>query len=311
MKEEEKGIEKKDRKVKVAGIQMVCHQEPERNLEKTLKLIDLASEQGAAIICLQEFFHTPWFPAKADEKNFGLSETVSGNMISVLRDKAKEKKVVIISPIFEKAMDGLYYNTTVVINKGGKILGMYRKNHIPNIAYWEEGYYCSRGDLGFPVFHTDSAVIGIQMCWDNFFPEGTRILALKGAQIIFCPTACAFASQSKWEKVISANAMNNGLFCFRVNRVGKENGLDFYGQSFCVDPEGEFVAGPSGLTDAVVLAQLDLGKIEETRQTWNFFKERRPEIYGEVIGKNWLEALNNMMPLKKARIKGEGHGARC
>ena len=288
--------QKKDQSVKVAGIQMACHSETDKNLEKVLNLINMAAEQDAKIICLQEFFHTPWFPAKADENLFSLSETLSGPIVSSLKEKAKEKGIVIVAPIFEKVMDGLYYSTAVVINTDGSVLGTYRKNHIPNVTYWEEAYYCSRGDLGFPVFHTEWATIGIQMCWDNFFPEGSRILALKGAQIIFCPTACAFASQNKWEKVISANAMNNGLFCFRVNRVGQENGLDFYGQSFCVNPEGEFMTGPSGLTDAVVLAQIELSKIVQTRQTWNFFKERRPEIYGEVLGKNWLEALNNMMP---------------
>ena len=198
------------------------------------------------------------------------------------------------NPIFERAMDGVYYNTSVVVNKDGTILGRYRKNHIPNLSCWEEGYYFSPGDLGFPVFHTEWAVIGVQMCWDNFFPEGARILALKGAQVIFCPTACAFASKGKWEKVISANAVNNGLFCFRINRVGKENGLDVYGQSFCTDPEGEFIAWPSGLTDAVILATIDLNKIEKTRRTWSFFKERRPEIYGEVVGRKWLEALRYM-----------------
>lgn len=282
---------------KIAGIQMTSQQDPDKNLEKALKLIDLADEQSAKIICLQELFHTPWFPARVDDKGFNLSETVPGEIITILIQKAKEKGIVLICPVFEKAMDGLYYNTAVVINSEGAILGKYRKNHIPNLTFWEEGYYFSHGDLGFPVFQTQWATIGIQICWDNFFPEGTRILALKGAQIIFCPTACAFASQSKWERVISANAVNNGLFCFRVNRVGKENGLDFYGKSFCVDPEGDFVAGPSGLTDAVVLATIDLAKIEQTRKTWNFFKERRPEIYGEVVGKKWLEALKNMTSL--------------
>lgn len=279
---------------KVAGIQMTCVREIDKNLEKAIKLIDLAVDKGAKIVCLQELFHAPWFPACADEKGFNLSVSDSDDLMTALKNKAREKGVVLVAPLFERAIDGLYYNTAVLFNKDGKVLGRYRKNHIPNLSKWEEGYYFSPGDLGFPVFHTEWAVIGVQMCWDNFFPEGARILALKGAQIIFCPTACAFASKSKWEKVISANALNNGLYCFRVNRVGKENGLDFYGQSFCADPEGDFIAGPSGLTDAVVLATIDLDRIEETRRIWSFFKERRPEIYGEVVGRNWLEALRYM-----------------
>ncbi|MGA1843783.1 MAG: nitrilase-related carbon-nitrogen hydrolase [bacterium] len=297
--EHKEGNTTEDHSVKIAGIQMVCHQETARNLEKALGLIDMAVEQGARIICLQEFFHTPWFPASADEENFRFAEEISGPVVSGLRKKAREKGVVLVSPIFEKAMDGLNFSTTVVIDANGKIAGKYRKNHVPNVPCWEEGYYCGRGDLGFPVFPTRWGVIGVQMCWDNFYPEGSRILALKGAQVIFCPTACAFASQGKWEKVIAANAVNNAVFCFRVNRVGKENGLDFYGQSFCVDPEGEFIAGPSGLTDAVVLASVDLTRIEDTRRTWNFFKERRPEIYGEVVGRDWLKALNNMVTKKR------------
>ncbi|MGA1796075.1 MAG: nitrilase-related carbon-nitrogen hydrolase [bacterium] len=297
--EHKEGNTTEDHSVKIAGIQMVCHQDTAKNVQKALGLIDMAVEQGARIICLQEFFHTPWFPAGADEASFRFAEAMSGPVVSDLRKKAREKKVVLVSPVFEKAMDGLYFSTTVVIDADGKVAGKYRKNHIPNVPCWEEGYYCGRGDLGFPVFSTRWAVIGVQMCWDNFYPEGCRILALKGAQVIFCPTACAFASQGKWEKVIAANAVNNGVFCFRVNRVGKENGLDFYGQSFCVDPEGEFIAGPSGLTDAVVLASVDLSRIEDTRRTWNFFKERRPEIYGEVVGSEWLKALNNMVSKKR------------
>ncbi len=285
----EKGIKKEP--FKVAGIQMICSQDTEKNLEKALNLIDIASENEARIVCLQELFHTPWFPATTDEVNFALAETVSGRVISKLKEKAKEKGLILLCPVFEKVTEEIYYNTTFVIDKKGNILGKYRKNHIPNIPCWEEGYYFSKGDLGFPVFQTEWATIGIQMCWDNFFPEGSRILALKGAHIIFCPTACAYASQKKWEKVISANAINNGLFCFRINRVGEENGLYFYGESFCTDPEGDFVAEPSGLTDAVVLARIDIKKIEDTRKNWNFFKERRPEIYCEVTGYKWLEAI--------------------
>lgn len=285
--------------LKIAGIQMVCTDDPKKNLQKALNLINIAVEKGARIVCLQELFHTHWFPATKDERNFELAESLKGHLIRTLRKKAKDNSIVLLCPIFEKVMDGLYYNTTVVINKDGRILGSYRKNHLPDITYWEEGFYFAKGDLGFPVFHTKWADIGILMCWDNFFPEAARILALKGAQIIFCPTACAFASQKKWEQVIAANAINNGLFCFRVNRVGQENDLYFYGESFCVDPEGDFIAEPSGLTDAVVLANIDLGRIELTRRIWHFFKERRPEIYGEVIGEKLLDALNNLKPQKE------------
>jgi N-carbamoylputrescine amidase len=170
----------------------------------------------------------------------------------------------------------------VIIDAGGAILGSYRKSHVPQIPLWEERFYFAPGNHGFPIFETRFGVIGVQICWDNFFPEGSRILALKGAQIIFSPTAAAFASQKRWETVITANAITNGVYIFRVNRVGKEEKQDFYGMSFCVSPEGELLGPPTGMKEGIALIDIDLKQIQKVRKEWPFSKDRRPEVYGEI-----------------------------
>jgi len=162
-------------------------------------------------------------------------------------------------------------------------LGSYRKIHVPQIPLWEERYYFSSGDHGFPVFSTKFGPIGVQICWDNFFPEGSRILALKGAKIIFSPTAAAFASQRKWETVISGNSVANGIYIFRVNRVGSEAKQDFYGRSFCISPEGELMDKPTGMKDSIALVEIDLRNIDKARKEWPFLRDRRPDNYKEIL----------------------------
>jgi len=191
-----------------------------------------------------------------DKKHFSFAEMVDGPSIKPMQELARRYNVVLICPIFEKGEDA-FYNSAVVIDAGGEILGSYRKAHIPQIPLWEEKFYFLPGNLGFPVFQTKFAIIGIQICWDNFFPEGSRILALKGAQIIFSPTAAAFASQEKWETVISSNAISNGVYIFRVNRVGSEEKQDFYGRSFCVSPEGELLDKPTGMKEGIALIEIN------------------------------------------------------
>ncbi len=187
------------------------------------------------------------------------------------------------SAIFEKEA-GNYFNTAFVIGAKGEIIGRYRKVHVPQIPLWEEKAYFKPGDLGFPVFKTPFAAIGVQICWDVFFPEGFRILALKGAEVIFVPTASAFEhSQRKWERAIMAAAHANGVFILRVNRIGKEERQEFYGRSFCAGPDGEFVNNPSGASPGVVLTELDLGEVTRMRNEWVFLKDRRPEEYKEIL----------------------------
>ena len=270
--------------MKLAGIQISCHEEKERNITKATKFAQIAAEKGAQIICFQELFTNPWFPREMDKKHFSFAEMVDGPSIKPMQELARRYNVVLICPIFEKGEDA-FYNSAVVIDAGGEILGSYRKAHIPQIPLWEEKFYFLPGNLGFPVFQTKFSIIGVQICWDNFFPEGSRILALKGAQIIFSPTAAAFASQEKWETVISSNAISNGVYIFRVNRVGSEEKQDFYGRSFCVSPEGELLDKPTGMKEGIALIEINLKHIEEVRKEWPFFKDRRPEIYEDILQK--------------------------
>jgi N-carbamoylputrescine amidase len=267
--------------IKLAGIQLSCCEEKERNIEKAIKFSQVAIEKGAHIICFQELFTTHWFPKEMNKHYFSYAEKIDGPTISKIQTLAKKNEVVLICPIFERGEEA-FYNSAVIIDAGGEILGSYRKIHIPQIPLWEEKYYFSPGNLGFPIFKTKFGIIGVQICWDNFFPEGSRILALKGAQIIFSPTAAAFASQKRWETVLSSNAISNGVYILRVNRVGSEEKQDFYGKSFCISPEGELVDQPTGMREGIALIDIDLKGIAQARREWPFFKDRRPEVYKEI-----------------------------
>jgi N-carbamoylputrescine amidase len=166
---------------------------------------------------------------------------------------------------------------------GDKTIGVYRKIHIPDIPLWEEKFYFTTGDKGFPVFDTRFGRIGVQISWDNLYQEGTRILALKGVDIVFAPTACAFKSQHIWQTVISGNAITNGIFIMRINRVGSEDNQDFYGMSFCVNPEGELIGGPTGGGDSVLLVDVDFEYLKHIRREWPLMKERKPALYKEIL----------------------------
>ena len=268
--------------IKLAGIQISCCEEKERNIEKAVKFAQIAIEKGARIICFQELFTTHWFPREMNKRYFSLAEQMDGFTIMRMQKLAEAYEVVLVCPIFEIEKDS-FYNSAIVIDAGGEILGSYRKIHVPQIPLWEEKYYFSPGNHGFHVFETKLAPIGIQICWDNFFPEGSRILALKGAKIIFSPTAAAFASQRRWETVISGNAIANGVYIFRVNRVGSEEKQDFYGRSFCISPEGEFVDKPTGMKDSIALIEIDLKNIDKVRKEWPFLKNRRSDCYQEIL----------------------------
>jgi N-carbamoylputrescine amidase len=173
----------------------------------------------------------------------------------------------------------------VVFDTDGSRAGVYQKTHIPDIPGWREKFYFSPGESGFPVFDTACGRIGVQLCWDNFFPEGSRALALAGAEIILAPTAAAYASQERWFHVISANAFVNNVFVFRVNRVGHDHGLDFYGHSFCVNPYGELIADPVGMQESIVLADADLSMVEKVREESGLFRDRRASLY-KALSKN-------------------------
>jgi N-carbamoylputrescine amidase len=271
------------RVVKTAGIQLVPAATKETSLKKAGDLVRLAAKKGARIICLPQLFATPWFPHKIDKKAFAHAETEDGPQVTSLRELARGEKAVIIAPLFEK--DGKdYFSTAFVIGTEGEIIGKYRKVHVPQIPLWEERAYFKPGNLGFPVFQTPYGRIGVQICWDVFFPEGMRILALNGAEVIFAPTASAFFhSRTKWERAIQAAAHENGLFIFRVNRVGKEAKQEFYGRSFCAGPDGEFWVKPAGPSEGIIIAELDIGELSAARNEWVFLKDRRPNEYGQIL----------------------------
>ncbi|UCC66043.1 MAG: acyltransferase [Deltaproteobacteria bacterium] len=264
--------------IKIAGVQMACREDKKDNVQKALTMGELAAEKGAQIICFQELFNTHWFPRDINEANFMLAEDLDGPTLQTMRALAKGKGVALICPFFERDGDK-YFNTAVVIDREGEILGTYRKVHVPQIPLWEERAYFTPGDKGFPVFDLGLAKIGVQICWDNFFPEGTRVLALQGAQIVFAPTAAAFASQQRWLKVMAGNAIVNGLFILRVNRVGSEPKQDFYGMSFCLSPEGDLVDEPTGLQEGILLVEVALEEVSRVRKEWPLLRDRRPEVY--------------------------------
>jgi N-carbamoylputrescine amidase len=269
--------------LRAAGIQLHGTVDKKKNLEKAQRMARIAAERGARLICFPELFSTSWFPADIRAENFSLAEEIPGPTAETMQALARELEAVLILPFFEKEASGKYFNTALVVDADGQIAGKYRKIHVPQIPLWEEKAYFAPGDLGFPVMETRFARVGVQICWDNFFPEGTRILALKGAQVVFAPTAAAFASQEKWARAISANAAFNGIYIFRVNRVGQEAKQHFYGKSFCASPEGEMADGASGVQEGVVLAEIDLAEIERTRRVWTFLRDRRPEVYGDLV----------------------------
>ncbi len=268
--------------MKIAGIQFACSDNKDKNTEKACKMMDMAVGGGAKIVCFQELFNLYWFPRSRSESAFELAEEITGPTVERVRKKAGESAAVVVLPFFEKA-DGAYYNSSAVIDADGHVAGVYRTIHVPDIPLWEEKFYFSAGNLGFPVFHTRYGRIGVQISWDNLFPEGSRILALKGADIVFAPTACAFKSQHIWQTVITSNAITNGLFMMRVNRVGSEESHDFYGMSFSASPEGEIIGGPTGRADGIMLADIDSDKLAEIRREWPIVKERRPDLYKEIL----------------------------
>ena len=270
-------------RVKVAGIQMSCSESTEKNLKKALEMATYALEGGAKVICFQQLFHLPWFPSDTEEERFSYAEAEDGPAITAMRKLAAEGGAVMVCPIFESA-GGRFYNTAVVIDADGTVAGRYRKVHVPDIPLWREKYYFSPGDMGFPVFDTRYGKIGVQLCWDVFFPEGFRALALKGAQLIVVPTAAAFSSALRWERMLASAATANGVYVFRVNRVGGAESQRFYGKSFLTDPFGEINIEPTGKSDAVLLVDIDTDEIEEAREVWNFLGDRRPEQYTDLTG---------------------------
>ncbi len=272
--------------VRAALIQAHANLPKDEALAKHVEMIGQAAAQGAQIVCLQEIFFGPYFCAEQEPKWFKTAEPDDGPTVTRMRELAREHQLVLVVPFFEKEFDGVFYNTAVVIERDGTVLGKYRKTHIPQVGpiFWEK-YFFKPGNLGYPVWDTSVGKVGVFICYDRHFPEPARMLGLKGAELTFNPSATIESlSKHLWQLEQPAHAVANGFFVGAINRVGEElvDGARFYGSSYFCDPRGKIVAQASDRDDEVLVADLDLGVIEEVRTTWQFFRDRRPETYAEL-----------------------------
>jgi beta-ureidopropionase len=266
-----------------------CEEHRKGMIEAHIPYIEEAGRQGVQILCLQEVFTGPYFCPSQDVKWYDLAEEIpNGPTTKLMQEYAKKHKMVIVVPIYEKEMTGVYYNTAAVIDADGTYLGKYRKNHIPQVnpGFFEK-FYFKPGNLGYPVFDTAYAKIGVYICYDRHFPDGARALGLNGAEIVYNPSATvAGLSEYLWKIEQPAHAVANGYYVGAINRVGTEAPWDigeFYGQSYFVNPRGQIIAEASRDKDELLVADLDMDLIKEVRDTWQFYRDRRPETYGDLV----------------------------
>lgn len=270
-----------DENASVADIQKAA-------LDFHIPMIEEAGKKGVQILCLQEIFNGPYFPPSQDIRWYEAAESVPGPMTDLMATLAKKHNMVIVVPVYEKDMRGVYYNTAAVIDADGTYLGKYRKHHIPQVGPgFYEKFFFKPGDGGYPVFDTAYAKVGVYICYDRHFPEGARALGLNGAEIVFNPSATvAGLSQYLWKLEQPAHAAANGYFVGAINRVGTEAPWDigrFYGTSYFANPRGEIIAEGSEDRSELIIADLDLSEIDKVRNTWQFFRDRRPETYDDLV----------------------------
>src|SRR6266852_4092766 len=289
-------------KFSVGLAQMSCSLAPDENLAKAQRRIREAAGRGAQIVCLQELFRSQYFCREENAELFSLAEPVPGPSTQALSKLARELEVVIIAPLFEKRAAGVYHNTAAVIDADGSLLGLYRKMHIPDDPLYYEKFYFTLGDLGFPNFDTRYGRIGVLVCWDQWYPEAARLASLRGAKIVFYPTAIGWHPSEKqqygaaqldaWRTVQRAHAIANGVFIAAVNRVGFEgpadNGLEFWGASFVADPFGQMLAEAPTQSEATLVVECDLRRMEEVRRNWPFLRDRRIDAYSPIL-ERWLD----------------------
>lgn len=282
-------------KVKIALVQMSMSKKPVDNLDKAVARIEEAARKGAKIVCLPELFKTHYFCKSEDYEKFDFAETIPGETTQVLSKIAKKNSIVIIAPVFEKRARGLYHNSAVVIDSDGEMLGTYRKMHIPDDPSYYEKFYFAPGDLGFKVFDTKQGKIAVLICWDQWYPEAARLAALKGAQIIFYPTAIGWwtkeygkknaeESRNAWQAIQTSHAIANGVFVASVNRVGIEDDMKYWGSSFVTNSLGTKLVEAKD-KEALLIAECDLNEIDKTRQGWPFLRDRRIDAYKEITSR--------------------------
>jgi len=274
---------------RIALLQLSTSENAALNLRKTEEKIREAASNGASVVCLQELFQSRYFPQRVDVRNYALAEALPSKTSERMGALAAELEIVLIVPLFEEARPGVYFNTALVFDADGRELGKYRKTHIPDGPRYHEKFYFTPGNLGYPVFPTRHGVIGVGICWDQWFPEVARVFALEGAQILFYPSAIGsepdrpgYSSAEAWRTVIRSHAIANGIFVAAVNRVGVEDEMTFYGESFVADPFGEILVR-AGAEEEVLIADLDLGRIRELRDLLHFLRDRRIETYRPLL----------------------------
>ena len=289
-------------KFRVGLVQMSCSMVPEENLEKALVRIREAAASGAEIICLQELFRGQYFCREENAELFNLAESIPGPSTQVIGKLAKELGVVVIASLFERRAAGLYHNTAAIIGADGELTGIYRKMHIPDDPLYYEKFYFTPGDLGFLNFDTKYTRVGVLVCWDQWYPEGARLTALQGANILFYPTAIGWHPAEKeqygaaqldaWRTIQRSHAIANGIYVAAVNRVGFEgppdDGLEFWGSSFVADPFGQVLAQASVGDEEILIVECDPKRMDEVRRNWPFIRDRRIDAYQPLV-KRWLD----------------------
>ncbi|HXG88120.1 MAG TPA: carbon-nitrogen hydrolase [Vicinamibacterales bacterium] len=290
--------------VRVGLTQMTCGPDPQVNLGRQAALIEQAAESGAHIICTQELFKSQYFCQAEDHRFFQLAETIPGPSTEAFQSIAKARGVVVIASLFERRAAGLYHNTAVVIDADGALLGIYRKMHIPDDPLYYEKFYFTPGDTGFRAWKTKYGTLGVLICWDQWFPEGARLTAMQGAELLFYPTAIGWhptekaeygrAQHESWELIQRSHAVANGCFVCAPNRIGHElvsgvdhqpvhpDGIEFWGQSFIAAPDGSVIARASVDREEVLLVDCDLARVEFSRTHWPFLRDRRVDAYGDL-----------------------------
>jgi N-carbamoylputrescine amidase len=288
-----------ERKFRIGLVQMSCSADPEENLAKAERKIREAAGRQAEVICLQELFRSKYFCREENAALFALAETIPGPSTERLGKLAGELGVVVIASLFEKRAAGLYHNTAAVIDADGKLAGIYRKMHIPDDPLYYEKFYFTPGDLGFLNFDTRFGRIGVQVCWDQWYPEGARATSMLGASVLFYPTAIGWHPREKaefgqsqhdaWRTIQRAHAIANGVYVAVVNRVGyegpAESGLEFWGGSFLADPFGRILAEASADREEILVAEIDPDRCDQVRRNWPFFRDRRIDAYGPILAR--------------------------
>jgi N-carbamoylputrescine amidase len=279
-------------RISIGLVQMSCSSSKEKNLQKALDRIAEAAAAGANIVCLQELFHGLYPCQSENHARFDEAEPIPGPISEALAATAKKHGVVIIGSIFERRAAGLYHNTAVVFDADGSTAGMYRKMHIPDDPNYYEKFYFTPGDLGFVAVDTKFGRVGPLVCWDQWYPEAARLTALRGAQVLFYPTAIGWLHAEKaeygtsqhaaWETMMRSHAIANGVFVVAVNRVGKEEGIEFWGASFVADPNGNVLARASHDREETMIVECDLDRIDVVRTHWPFLRDRRIDAYGDL-----------------------------